>query len=163
MRILAWIIFIILLLAFQGSLLNPLAITGIRPDFVLITVYLIGIFKGEIKGGLAGVALGFVMDTISAGPAYYNIFSKFFIGYLGGVIGRWIQNPGYLLHTGLIFAASLLQALAMFTALSFLGKARFPDDIVYIAFPQAIFDGTLGGVGYLLLTRGRREIASRWT
>lgn len=149
-------------MAFQGSILNPLLIKGIRPDFILITVYLFGIFKGDIKGGLMGGFLGFIMDITSAGPIYYNIFSKFFIGYLAGIIARWVQNPGYLLHGVLIFLMSLIQGMGIFLILTFLGMARFPFDIIYIVIPQAIFDGCTGGIAFLLLTYRRRETISRW-
>lgn len=162
MKIVLWVILISFLVAFQGSLMNPLVIKGIGPDFVLITVYLFGSVKGDIKGGLIGASLGFITDIISAGPVYYNIFSKFFIGYLAGIIGRWIQNPGYLLHGSLIFGVSLLQGVGIFLVLIFLGMAQFPGDLIYIAIPQAIFDGVLGGMAYLLITYRGRGAVSRW-
>ncbi len=161
-RIFLWVIFLALLEAFQGSIINPFAIRGIRPDFILITVYLFGIVKGDIKGGLLGAVLGFIVDITSVGPVYYNIFSKSFIGYLAGIIGRSIQNPGYLLHTGLIFTMSLLQSGGILLMHTFLGMAEFPGDIIHIAIPQAIFDGVLGGVAYLLLVQWKREAVSRW-
>jgi len=153
---------ILFLLAFQGSVLNPLVIHGIRPDLVLITVYLLGILKGDIQGGLIGASLGFIMDIVSAGPVYYNVFSKCFIGSLAGVIGRWIQNPGPVLHGGLIFGASLLQGAGALLILSFLGTAQLTQDLFYIAIPQAIFDGALGGIVYLFLTIRRKKAVSRW-
>ena len=143
--------------------MNPFVIGGIRPDFILITVYLFGIFNGDIKGGLTGAFLGFIVDTLSAGPVYYNIFSKFFTGYLSGLIGRWLQNPGYLIHAGLISIVSLAQGLGIFLVLTFLEKARFPGDILYIVIPQAVFDGVLGGMAYLLIVAYRKRGAvSRW-
>ncbi len=162
MRIFVWVITALLLLSFQGSILNPFVIRGIRPDFILIAVYLFGLFQGDIKGGFIGASLGFIMDIMSAESVYYNIFSKFFVGYLAGVIGRWLQNPGYLIHAGLIFAVSLLQSMGIFLLLTFLGIARFPGDIVYIALPQALLDGILGGTAYLLLTHRKRRAVSRW-
>ena len=162
MKSLVWVLFILFLLAFQGNVLNPLVIHGIRPDFILITVYLMGISKGDIKGGLIGASLGFIMDILSAGPVYYNVFSKCFIGSLAGVIGRWIQNPGPVLHAGLIFAASLVQGIGALLILAFLGMARLPHDLFYIAIPQAIFDGALGGIVYLFLTTRRKRTLSRW-
>ena len=162
MKSLVWVLFILFLLAFQGSVLNPLVIHGIRPDLILITVYLLGILKGDIKGGLIGASLGFIMDILSAGPVYYNVFSKCFIGSLAGVIGRWIQNPGPVLHAGMIFAASLLQGIGALLILAFLGMARLPHDLFYIAIPQAIFDGALGGIVYLFLTTRRKRTVSRW-
>ena len=162
MKSLVWVLFILFLLAFQGSVLNPLVIHGIRPDLILITVYLLGILKGDIKGGLIGASLGFIMDILSAGPVYYNVFSKCFIGSLAGVIGRWIQNPGPVLHAGMIFAASLLQGIGALLILAFLGMARLPQDLFYITIPQAIFDGALGGIVYLFLTTRRKRTISRW-
>lgn len=162
MKSLAWVLFVLFLLAFQGSILNPLVIHGIRPDLVLITVYLMGISKGDIKGGLIGASLGFIMDILSAGPVYYNVFSKCFIGSLAGGIGRWIHNPGPVLHANLIFAASLLQGIGALLILAFLGMVRLPHDLFYIAIPQAIFDGALGGLVYLFLTTRRKRTVSRW-
>ena len=162
MKSLVWVLFILFLLAFQGSVLNPFVIHEIRPDLILITVYLLGILKGDIKGGLIGASLGFIMDILSAGPVYYNVFSKCFIGSLAGVIGRWIQNPGPVLHAGMIFTASLLQGVGALLILAFLGMARLHHDLFYIAIPQAIFDGALGGIVYLFLTTRRKRTVSRW-
>ena len=152
MRILVWFIFVALLAAFQGSIMNPVVVGGIRPDFILITVYYLGILKGEVRGGLIGAALGFLLDITSAGPVYSNIFSKSFAGYLAGTIGRWVHNPGALLHMVLIFIVSLVQGIVIFFILIFLGTVKFPGDLLYIAIPQAIFDGILGGAAYLLLS-----------
>jgi len=154
---------ILLLIAFQGSILNPLEIHGIKPDFILLIVYLFGTSKGEIKGGLLGMFLGFMMDVISAGPIFYNTFSKFFIGYFAGIIGRWILNPGFMLHSGLISALSLVQGAGTLLVLTFLGKGNFPSDIIYIAIPQAFFDGALGGIIYFVISYSRKETISRWT
>ena len=152
MRIILWSLFLTLLLAFQGSISNPIEAGGIRPDFILITVYFLGMFRGEVRGGLIGALLGFFLDVTSAGPVYSNIFSKSFIGYLAGVIGRWVHNPGYLLHMTMIFLVSLIQGLIIFLIFLFLGTARFPGDILYIAFPQAVLDGVLGGIIYSLIS-----------
>ena len=152
MRIILWSLFLTLLLAFQGSISNPIEAGGIRPDFILITVYFLGIFRGEVRGGLIGALLGFFLDVTSAGLVYSNIFSKSFIGYLAGVTGRWVHNPGYLLHMTLIFLVSLIQGLIIFLIFLFLGTARFPGDILYIALPQAVLDGVLGGIIYSLIS-----------
>jgi len=152
MRIILWSLFLTLITAFQGSISNPIEAGGIRPDFILITVYFLGIFRGEVRGGLIGALLGFFLDVTSAGPVYSNIFSKSFIGYLAGVTGRWVHNPGYLLHMTLIFLVSLIQGLIIFLIFLFLGTARFPGDILYIAFPQAVLDGVLGGIIYSLIS-----------
>ena len=162
MKSLGWAFFILFLLAFQGSILNPLVIHGIRPDLILITVYLLGILKGDVKGGLIGASLGFIMDILSAGPIYYNVFSKCFIGSLAGGIGRWIQNPGTVLHGGMIFGASLLQGVGALLILASLGMIRLPQDLFSIVIPQAIFDGALGGIVYQLLSIRRKRAASRW-
>ena len=157
MRIILWPVFLILITAFQGSISNPIEAGGIRPDLVLITVYFFGMFRGEIRGGLLGALLGFFLDVTSAGPVYSNIFSKSFIGYLAGVIGRWVHNPGYLLHMTLIFLVSLIQGLIIILIFLFLGTARFPEDILYIALPQAVVDGVLGGIIYSLISLVRKR------
>jgi len=151
-RTILWSLFLILIAAFQGSVSNPIEAGGIRPDFILITVYFLGMFRGEARGGLVGALLGFFLDVTSAGPVYSNIFSKSFIGYLSGVIGRWVHNPGYLLHMTLIFLVSLIQGLIIFLIFLFLGTERFPGDILYIAIPQAFLDGLLGGIIYSLIS-----------
>src|SRR4030067_1521218 len=153
MRIILWSLFLTLIVAIQGSISNPIEFGGIRPDFILITVYFLGMFRGEVRGGLMGALLGFFLDVTSAGPLYSNIFSKSFIGYLAGVIGLWVHNPGYLLHVTLIFLVSLIQGLIIILMFLCLGIAQFPGDILYIAFPQAVLDGVLGGIIYSLISR----------
>ena len=70
----------------SGERLNPIELGGIRPDFILITVYFLGILKGTSEAAHRGL-LGFFLDITSAGPVYSNIFSKSFMGYLAGVKG----------------------------------------------------------------------------
>src|SRR4030067_3722116 len=152
MRIILWSLFLILITAFQGSISNAIEAGGIRPDFILIAVYFLGMFLGEVRWGLIGALLGFFLDVTSAGLVYSNIFSKSFIGYLAGVIGRWVHNPGYLLHMTLIFLVSLIQGLIIILIFLFLGTATFPWDILYIAIPQAVLDGVLGGIIYSLIS-----------
>ncbi len=152
MKIILWSLLVTLVAAYQGSISNPIEAGGIRPDLILITVYFLGMFRGEVRGGLLGALLGFFLDVASAGPVYSNIFSKSFIGYLAGVIGRWVHNPGYFLHMTLIFLVSLIQGLIIFLIFLFLGTARIPMDILYIAVPQAILDGVLGGIIFSLIS-----------
>ncbi len=157
-----WLISITALIAFQGSVLNPFALHGIRPDFMLIAVYFLGLVYGDIFGGIGGAVIGFVMDIISGGPVYYNIFTKFFSGYLAGVIERWVKHHGFMLHTGVLFLLSLVQSVIVLITYTFLGTIQFPDDLFYVAIPQAVFDGLAGGVVYLLLFRKKKDIVSRW-
>lgn len=162
MKLIIWFISITALIAFQGSVLNPFVLHGIRPDFMLIAVYFMGLVYGDVSGGIGGAVIGFIMDIISGGPVYYNIFTKFFSGYLAGVIERWVQHHGFILHTGVLFLLSLAQSVIVLIAYIFLGTIQFPDDLFYIAIPQAVFDGLAGGVVYLLLFRKKRVLVSRW-
>lgn len=150
MRIILFIAMLIFLVPFQGSSVNP-SIFGIKPDFVLIAVYLYGTFNDSVKGGITGAYLGFSMDIASAGPVYFNVFSKAFTGYAAGVISRWIQNPGGLLHGIIIFIISILQGSGMLIAFSFLGTAHIPGDIIYIIIPQAVLDGIAGSIIYFII------------
>ena len=162
MKLILWFISLIALTALQGSVLNPIVVKGIRPDCVLIAVYFFGAGYGDIKGGLLGAVIGFIMDVISAGPVYINIFTKFFAGYLSGIIDRGVQNPGFALHSGLIFMLSLIQSTGILIAYVFLGTVQFPDDLIYVAIPQAVLDGLFGGLVYLLVFRRKRDTVSRW-
>ena len=162
MKLMLWFISLIALTALQGSVLNPIVVKGIRPDFILIAVYFFGSGYGDIRGGLLGAVIGFIMDVISAGPVYINIFTKFFAGYLAGIIERGVQNPGFALHSSLLFMLSLIQSTGILIAYLFLGTVRFPEDIIYIAIPQAILDGALGGFVYLLVFRKKKDFVSRW-
>lgn len=162
MKIFIWLISLIFLTVFQGSKLNPFVVMGITPDYILIAVYFFGAGYGDIKGGFFGAVTGFIMDVISAGPVYYNIFTKFFAGYLSGILERWVQNPGFLMHSGLLFMLSLIQSLIILTAYIILGTVQFPDDLFRIAIPQAVVDGLLGGIAYLLIFRRERDTVSRW-
>lgn len=162
MKLILWFISFTALIAFQGSVLNPFVLHGIRPDFILIAVYFMGLVYGGVSGGIGGAGIGFLMDIISGGPIYYNIFTKFFSGYLAGGIERWVQHHGFMLHTGVLFLLSLAQSVIILIAYIFLGTIQFPDDLFFIALPQAAFDGIAGGVVYLLLFRKKRVLVSRW-
>ncbi len=84
-----------------------------RPDLCLAAACLVGVYAGELEGLLFGLAIGFVQDLFSAGPAWVNLGAKGAIGLLAGVSVRHIAH------------ATPWTVLGLGAGLSFMGSLGF--------------------------------------
>ena len=81
-RAVIYIIIIILLYAFQTTVLSLIAIYGAMPDLVLAFVVCAALVRGEFCGGWVGLVCGILTDVMS-----YGAFGLFSILYLYTGIG----------------------------------------------------------------------------
>ncbi len=151
--------FLLALVPMQATILHYLGLGGVRPDLVLVSVCLIGLFRGELEGFLAGLLLGFAQDLLSAGDLWFNLTAKSGIGLLAGLAGRQVAH---------VTAAVMLAGLFIISCCSgvlFLFLARTGDlaavalAVRSVLVPQAVFDALLGAGVYWVL---EERVRDRW-
>lgn len=138
---------VLLIVPFQMVVVHRFSIEGIVPDAVLVTVCLVGLWRGEFEAVVLGLVLGFLQDLLSGATVYLNLMTKPLIGLVSGIVGR---TPIFLVRwmipiliTGLSLVSGLL--------ILFLLQVSFPEmDVVQallsIVMPQALYDGVLGAI-----------------
>lgn len=152
------------LLLFQTTWLEKMAIGGVKPDLVLITVFLLGLLGGEVRGTLAGLILGYFMDLLSGGVWAVHLGIKALVGFIAGLLGRSLVNVSTVFTAAGIALASLGQGIVFLLIFPFsLGPERISFYLTHMILPQAVYDGALGCAAFWVLTRGyqRRKDATQ--
>jgi len=79
------LLFLLVLIIFQSTLLNKIELFDTKPDLVLIVIVIFSNYFGSLKGELFGAASGLVEDFITLSPLGFNTFVRTLTGYLAGV------------------------------------------------------------------------------
>lgn len=153
MKFFIYLILVLLLVPLQTTLLPHLSVWNVKPDLGLVAAALVGIFAGELEGLLVGLAIGWVLSLFSAGELWLGLLTNGGVGLLAGFLGRQVsQMTSVTLGLGLLLV-SLVSGV--FAALNFqhLDGSQMWWMIESVVFPQACFDGLVGGGLYWLLSQ----------
>ena len=144
----------LLIIPFQVVVVHRFAIEGIVPDAVLVTVCLVGLWRGEFEAVVLGLVLGFLQDLLSGATVYLNLMTKPLIGLAIGIVGRTplslIRWMIPILITGISFVSGLI---ILFLLQASSSEMDVVQALLSIVLPQALYDGVLGAIVLLATFR----------
>jgi hypothetical protein len=151
MKAAAWVTVIVGLVSVQAVLLPHATVWGVMPDIALIVVCLVGLFEGELKGLVLGLALGWIMSLFSAADLATSMITKGAVGYVAGLAGRHVVYlaPAVLLFG--ILAASCVAGLLTAALLNLSEQQDWWWAVRTVVVPQAVIDAMVGGALYWLV------------
>ncbi|GAB4223399.1 MAG: rod shape-determining protein MreD [Spirochaetales bacterium] len=76
---------LLLMVVFQSTLLHHIAIQGVKPDLVLLTVIYLANKNGKMAGQTYGFVAGLMEDSLSLSPLGFNGFIHTVAGFLYGL------------------------------------------------------------------------------
>jgi len=148
-----YLILVLLLVPLQTTLLPHLSVWNVKPDLGLVAAVLVGLFAGELEGLLVGLAIGWVLSLFSAGELWLSLLTNGGAGLLAGFLGRQVsQMTSLSLGLGLLLVSLVSGAFAALNFQHFDGSQMWWM-IESIVFPQACFDGIVGGALYWILSQ----------
>jgi hypothetical protein len=148
-----YLILVLLLVPLQTTLLPHLSVWNVKPDLGLVAAVLVGLFAGELEGLLVGLAIGWVLSLFSAGELWLSLLTNGGAGLLAGFLGRQVsQMTSVSLGLGLLLVSLASGAFAALNFQHFNGSQMWWM-IESIVFPQACFDGVVGGALYWILSQ----------
>jgi hypothetical protein len=148
-----YLILVLLLVPLQTTLLPHLSVWNVKPDLGLVAAVLVGLFAGELEGLLVGLAIGWVLSLFSAGELWLSLLTNGGAGLLAGFLGRQVsQMTSLSLGLGLLLVSLVSGAFAALNFQHFDGSQMWWM-IESIVFPQACFDGVVGGALYWILSQ----------
>ncbi len=154
MKVIVFLLFIFLLVALQGTLLENLSFKGIKPDLLFILSYGIGLYKGEMNGLFWGGFIGLMMDNstgILLGP---NLTSKATVGFLSGYLKGKVFRMTVTVSLIFLFILSLLDGILNFISINiFIGAPPFFKSFLSIILPQALYNTLFGVIIWALFER----------
>ncbi len=146
-------IFFLLIISFQSSLFNPLAIVGIKPDLAFSFLYIIGLLTGPVEATLAGMGTGLLIDIGSSSFLGVTGISRGLLGLSAGLLGEKVLDITSPSNGIFITAFSLLEGVVFLFFLQIVySDLPFLNLVIERILPQAIYTGILGIILLRLIT-----------
>jgi rod shape-determining protein MreD len=82
-------------------------------DLFLVSAVAFGVVRGRTIGMLSGTVGGLIQDAFSGGLLGLNGLSKTTVGYLAGIISRWLIVRGWAARFLFFFLASAVDLLIL--------------------------------------------------
>jgi len=142
-----YIILFLLVIPVQASLLNPLSLFGIRPDIILVLLYVIGLLTGPVEGALAGMGLGLLQDISSASPLGFDALTRGLFGLSAGFLGQQVLDIASPANIIFLSAFCLLEGIVVSIFMQALyGSGPYLSMLFTSTLPRAVYTGLLGTV-----------------
>jgi rod shape-determining protein MreD len=116
-----------------------MAIFGIRPDLVVLTIVLLGLRRGPVTATVLGFLLGFLQDLLNPSTLGMNMLAKSCTGYAVGKLAGNLLVGGLFLHASLVGVAVLFHDLIYLLAYTRLDLSRFFGMFAQQSFPAALY------------------------
>lgn len=145
---------VLLLVPFQTVVMPQFAIGGIVPDAILLTVVLVGLWRGTLEAVVLGLVLGFVQDLLSGSMLWVNLMTKPLIGLAVGMLGRTPIFLASWMIPFLIAGASVVSGLLVLVLL-YVSSSEIDVAQAFLGtvLPQAAYDGVFGAMVFLAILR----------
>lgn len=139
-RILGSFFVLILLYLLQTTILNGIAIAGVKPNVIILIIVLIGYRYGKIPGILMGFFTGLLLDLAEGGYIGYYALIYILLGYFCGFSRKLYHKDYNLIPLILIGLSDFSLNFAIYIS-SFLVRNRL--DFIYYLFriilPELIY------------------------
>ena len=141
----------------QSTLMTRVDLFGGRPDLVLLVVIAWAMQRGPSEGIVAGIAGGFVLDSLSGTPFGVHTVLLGIIGFCSSLGESALYRGSLPLFLGAAALASVAYHVALALALQMLGwqppgLARFTQ----VAAPSALLNALLMPGAFWLVRRSMR-------
>lgn len=140
-------VFLLLLgaaLVLQTTMLDYIAVTGVKPDLVMLLVVFNGFLLGTREGAFLGFAGGILEDLFSGSYIGLNALSRMVAGYLAGAAGERLYRENTLIATGVTFFSTSVGLTVNYLLLLYLDIHIPPFyALLRVVLPAAIYTAVL--------------------
>jgi rod shape-determining protein MreD len=127
----------------QATLVHELAIRGVVPSLVLVTVIWYAIRVDARRAAVYGLAAGFCEDALSAGTGAAWMISTGITAAVASMLSRGFFADSIPWVTAIVIVATLLRSLLFWIVMAFLG---YPQGLGAMHFHEALFGAALNVV-----------------
>lgn len=150
---------LLLIIPVQAALLNPISLAGIKPDFALALIYVIGLLTSPTEAALVGMAVGLVLDIGAASPLGLNGIIGGLLGLGAGLLGRRVLDIASPMNVIFLSALSLIEGIIIMLFMQiFYGDVPLFSLLITRMMPQAVFTGVVGS--FVLRFMNRKNVMS---
>jgi rod shape-determining protein MreD len=121
----------------QRSGAADFSLLGVHPDFVMLMVAAVGVYRGREVGALTGFFAGLVVDSFLTTPFGISALVLCVVGYIAGEIERVGSTAPFALKVLIVGAASVLGEVLSSLILYLLGignplQSRALDEVIIV-------------------------------
>ncbi|MFA7467951.1 MAG: rod shape-determining protein MreD [Desulfotomaculaceae bacterium] len=153
--------FLALVLGFillQSTVLNFIAINGIKPDLVLVLIILNGFLRGTREGAFLGFVGGVMQDLVSGGYFGMYALTNITAGYLGGLGEGRLYRDNRFIAAGLTWFCTWGAQLVFYLLLA-VAEVQVPvlTALIGIIIPVSFYNALVVLLFYGLYYRSHRQ------
>jgi rod shape-determining protein MreD len=128
---------LLILIALAQTTLSPrLALMGVQPNLMLLSVLSWSLLRGEKQGMLWAFAGGMLLDVLSGAPFGASSLSLLLVSFLSGLGATTIFRASLSLLLGISFAGSLLHDAIFLIVLQLMGRSvHWPTSLWRLILP----------------------------
>ncbi|KUK82654.1 MAG: Cell shape-determining protein [Pelotomaculum thermopropionicum] len=140
-------VFLLLLgvaLLLQTTILEQVAVIGVKPDLVMLLTILNSFLLGTREGAFLGFAGGIIEDLFAGSYVGLNALSNMAAGYLAGAVGVRLNREHTPVAVGVTFVSAMVGLIVHYLLSLFLGiyiPVFFA--LFRVAFPTAFYTALL--------------------
>jgi rod shape-determining protein MreD len=105
------LLFLVVAVLLQSTILGMIAIGGVRPDLALVILVFVSLRRGSMVGQVSGFASGILEDFMSVSPLGFHPLMRAVIGYLYGIFSGAVFVDPFVMPMILTVIATLLKGI----------------------------------------------------
>lgn len=154
------VVFVLFCLIAQAAIAPRIGIGEIAPDFVVLVVMMIALYRGAIVGALVGFVVGLVQDLGNPELLGLNALIKTLLGFAVGRVGSKLVPENALFLFGLVAAAAFCHDVMYLTVFMWPQVGSAFATIFVVALPSAVYTAVFAVVLDAVATRlGAKAVA----
>jgi rod shape-determining protein MreD len=141
----------------QTTVLHLLPLASIMPDFVVILCVYLALHEHSVTGTLGAFLLGYFTDSFSGNVLGLHAFAMSLVFLLVYLLARQLWMDNVVANVAVVFAASLLNALAVAILVAVYLSADYPwNHLFSTVWIEAAIAALFSPFVFSLLDAGRR-------
>ncbi len=134
----------LLALVLQLTVIDRMAVFGVRPDLTVLIVVMLGLRGGALTGTLVGFFLGLVQDLLTPATLGMSMLAKTIVGHISGRLSSSLVLPALPLYAPLFAVAVLTHDFIYLLAYTRLEPGRFLRIFLTQSLPTALYTAVVG-------------------
>lgn len=145
MKLLHHVIWLIVITILQVTLVNAIAIFGVRPNLFLIYIVLVGFLCGRMRGMAWGMVFGLACDIVIGRLIGTNMIIFMFLGYISAKFSdNFYVMPNLLVFAIMVVVATIVSGTIYLLPYSIeFNGVKISSEIFRTVLPESIYNGVI--------------------
>jgi len=150
--ILRWFALFACAFLLQTAFIQSIAIAGVRPDLVIIALFLFGIYFGSLPATIVGFFIGLGQDLYATTLLGQNALGASVTGFFIGLFNERVMRTDPMLKMVILMLAFIVHDIAVgevFIVKNHLGQISLFSELLFKTLPQALYSMLIVALIYI--------------